>query len=126
MAIKYELPPFLKDTVVIRQVYVRWLGRKARAHARRDGRRWERTMRLSDYKQAIHRPVLRSRGQDFYTHEPLDWHLLSEYDNEDSKHLGGEYKRRFAFLPTVGHVDPESREVDFQICGWRTNIARTI
>ena len=121
MPIKYELPPFLDDAVVARQVYVRWLHRKAQTHARRDGRRWGRTVRVSRYKQAIHRAVLESNGRDFYTHEKLDWFLISSYDNRDSQSQGVKYKKRFAFLPTVDHADPESRQADFRICGWRTN-----
>ena len=87
MAIKYELPPFLEGTLTL-EVYVRWLHRKAQAHARRDRRRWKRTISQSDYKQAIHQAVLRSDGRDFYSHEPLDWSLLSEYDNGESQRQG--------------------------------------
>lgn len=121
MIIKYELPPFLDDAVVTRQVYVRWLDRKAKAHARRDRRRWGGAIRVSCYKQAIHRAVCESNGRDFYTHEELNWSLISKYDNRDSQRLGVKYKKRFALLPTVDHADPESKQADFRICGWRTN-----
>ena len=121
MAIKYELPPFLENTVVTRRVYVRWLHRKAQAHARRDSKRWGRTIRVSCYKRAIHRAVLQSKGRDFYTHEELDWSLVSKYDNRESQSQGAKYKKRFALLPTVDHADPESKKADFRICGWRTN-----
>ena len=120
MAIKYELPPFLEDTLT-REVNVRWLHRKAQAHARRDRRRWKRTIPASDCKEAIHHAVLRSDGRGMYKHQPLDWSLLGEYDNLESRREGSKYKRRFALLPTVDHVDLESTEADFQICGWRTN-----
>lgn len=118
---KYELPPFLDDAVVTRQVYVRWLRRKAQAHARRDSRRWGRTIRVSAYSEAIHRAVWASNGRDFYTQEELDWSLISKYDNRDSQSQGVKYKKRFARLPTVDHADPESKQADFRICGWRTN-----
>ena len=39
----------------------------------------------------------------------------------DKREVACVYKRRFALLPTVDHVDPESTEADFRICGWRTN-----
>lgn len=120
MPIKYELPAFLEGTVE-RPPYVEWLHRKAQAHARRDRKRWNLPIRVSRYKQAIHRAVLDSGGRDFYTHEPLDWSLLSEWDNREAQRGGGSYKRRFALLPTVDHWDPESREANFRICGWRTN-----
>ena len=121
MATKYEMPPFLEDTTVDRHEYARWLHRKAQAHARRDRRRWSRAVRVSDYKQAIHHAVLCSEGRDFYTDEPLEWCLLSKWDNREAQRQGGTYKRRFALLPTVDHMDPESREAGFRICGWRTN-----
>ena len=76
---------------------------------------------MSKYKQAIHDAVLCSEGRDSYTSEPLDWSLLSRYDNEDSQSQGSKYKRQFALLPTVDHADPESTQTDFRICGWRTN-----
>lgn len=121
MAIKYEQPPFLGNTVVTRQAYVRWLHRKARTHARRDSKRWGCTIRVSCYKEAIHQAVLESKGRDFYTHEELDWSLISKYDNRESQSEGAKYKKGLALLPTVDHMNPESREADFRICGWRTN-----
>ena len=95
MAIKYELLPFLQGTLT-REDYVRWLHRKAQAHARRDRRQWKQTMGASAYKEAIHDAVLCSEGRDFYTHEPLDWSLLSKWNNREGQREG---KRRFALLP---------------------------
>ena len=120
MAIRYHLPPFLEG-VLTREVYVRWLHRKAQAHVRRDRKRWTGTIIASEYKQAIHQAVLESSGRDFYTREQLNWLLLSKYDNRASQREGSKYKRKFALLPTVDHADPESMEADFRICGWRTN-----
>ena len=120
MAMKYELPPFLEG-MLTREVYVRWLHRKAQAHARRDRRRWKQTIRASAYKEAIHDAVLCSEGRDCYTNERLDWSLLSKWDDREAEREGGRLKRQFALLPTVDHVDPGSMEADFRICGWRTN-----
>ncbi len=120
MPITYELPPFLEGKLS-REAYVRWLHRKAQAHAVRDRRRWRRHIKISGYKQAIHAAVLRSQGRDHWTREQLDWSLLSKYDNSESRAGGLAYKRRFSLLPTVDHVDPESKTAKFEICGWRTN-----
>ena len=122
LQLKYNLPDFLKDTP--ESVYLRWLNRKAQSLVRRDRRRWKQDISMSDYKQAIHNAVLCSEGQDSYTGEPLDWSLLSRYDNRESQRLGGQYKRQFALLPTVDHADPESKQTDFRICGWRTNACK--
>lgn len=120
MTRKYELPDFLTG-VVNQSSYERWLHRKAVAHVRRDRKRGNISATNETYKIAIHRAVNQSSGRDFYTGEVLDWHLISQYDNEQSKAGGRQYKARFALLPTVDHVNDGLGPADFQICGWRTN-----
>jgi hypothetical protein len=58
---------------------------------------------------------------DFYTEEQLDWTLLSKYNNEDSKKYGREYKKQFALLPSVDHLEDGKGPANFVICAWRTN-----
>lgn len=115
----YEPPEFLEDEV--KSQYVRWLNRKTNALVRRDRRRWKQDITWSGYKKAVHNAAVRSKGLDAYTGERLDWSLISQYKNSEARRLGSEYKRRMALLPTVDHADPESRQPDFRICGWRTN-----
>lgn len=119
----FELPPFLKD-VVAREVYVRWLQRKAVAHVKRDRKRGNSAACASEYKRAIHTAVCVSGGRDSYTGEQLDWHLISRYHNEESKQGRREYKAKFALLPTVDHVGDGTGRADFKICAWRTNDAK--
>jgi hypothetical protein len=119
----FELPAFL-DGVISPEAYVRWLQRKAAAHVRRDRKRWNNSASVSEYKRAIHNAVCVSGGKDAYTGEQLDWHLISTYDNDESKQGRREYKARFALLPTVDHVGDGTGPVDFKICAWRTNDAK--
>lgn len=119
----FELPPFLEN-VVSREAYVRWLQRKAAAHLKRDRKRGNRSSSASEYKRAIHSAVCVSGGRDSYTGEQLDWHLISTYDNEESKQGRREYKSRFALLPTVDHVGDGTGPADFKMCAWRTNDAK--
>ena len=124
MAIEYELPPFLENTRVKREKYARWLHRKAQSHARRDNRRKEPGQKKifpSEYKQAIHRAVLDSKGRDFYTGEPLEWSRIGKYDNHKAEQEGLKYRRDLALLPTVDHEDPNAEEPVFRICGMQTN-----
>ena len=122
MEIKYELPPFLNGTLT-RKDYVDWLDLKAGSHFDRDRERFGKQMERSraNYKEDIHEAVLRSRGRDFYTCEPLDWSLIGRYDNEEAQRKGSEYKREFALLPTVDHEDPRYPATALQICAWQTN-----
>lgn len=122
MARKYALPSFLEG-VVSQEAYERWLKRKAAAHARRDKARGY-TCSGAAYREAIHAAVIASEGKDTYTGERLDWHLISTYENEQSKNGRHAYKASFALLPTVDHVTADATEASFKICAWRTNDAK--
>ena len=116
------MPTFLEGKVTP-AAYDRWLRRKAAAHLKRDRKRG-RECTGATYREAIHAAVVLSDGRDAYTGEPLDWHLISTYQNEDSKNGRHTYKAGFALLPTVDHVAAEASEASFRICGWRTNDAK--
>ena len=100
------------------------MARKAKAHAKRDRDRGNKTAKVAEYKLEVHRAVLESEGLDAYTQEKLDWSLLSKYDNDQSKLYGRHYKKRFALLPSVDHVDNGLGIASFKICSWRTNDAK--
>lgn len=119
----FELPNFL-DGVITREAYVRWLQRKAAAHVRRDRKRDNPSASVSEYKRAIHSAVCASGGSDSYTGEQLDWHLISTYNNEESKQGRRGYKAKLALLPTVDHIGDGTGPADFKICAWRTNDAK--
>jgi hypothetical protein len=112
-----------------RAVYKRWLQRKAKSLARRDRKYLQsqgkdtKTVVVKEYKIAIHDAVCECQGKDAYTGEDLHWTLLSEWKNEKAKKLKRTYKKKFALLPTVDHVD-ELGVAKFKICAWRTNDAK--
>lgn len=120
---KYVLPSFL-DTKVSQETYDHWLERKAQAHVNRDRQRGNCSASGSEYREAIHKAVIKSDGFDAYTGELLDWHLISQYDNGASKENGRVYKKQFALLPTVDHVEDGKGAANFRICSWRTNDAK--
>lgn len=120
---KYQLPTFLEG-VITQTHYEHWLYRKAMTHIKRDRKRGKVDASNEEYKLAIHRAVDESHGKDAYTDEPLDWTLLSTYDNDESKARKAEYKKRFALLPSVDHVGNQIGPTEFRICGWRTNDAK--
>ena len=119
----YEFPSFL-EKVISPEKYFRWLQRKASAHVNRDKKRGNQTANFASYKKAIHSAVKASQGKDHYTGLPLDWSLVSKYDNEESKRRGREYKKELAALPTVDHVDDGLGDPCFVICSWRVNDAK--
>jgi hypothetical protein len=120
---KYSLPPFLGNKVS-QESYERWLQRKAQAHVKRDRQRGNSSASGEAYREAIHNAVIESNSLDAYTGEPLDWKLISQYDNSESKKMGRDYKKKFALLPTVDHIGDGKGPANFRICGWRTNDAK--
>ncbi|MFN6997220.1 MAG: hypothetical protein ACK4PH_23745 [Aquincola tertiaricarbonis] len=61
-------------------------------------------------------------GSDFGRRQ--HWHLISKYDNDESKLGRHKYKAQFALLPSVDHLDAGATEASFRICAWRTNDAK--
>lgn len=120
---KYQLPDKM-ITLVKQDTYERWLSRKTNSHVKRDRNRGNKNATYATYKQAIHKAVCESKGLDAYTLEKLDWSLLSKYDNAQSKKYGRLYKKKFALLPSVDHVNDGLGVADFKICAWRTNDAK--
>lgn len=112
-------PSFLSH--INKKQYFRWLNRKALAHVKRDKKRGNKLASAGEYKDAIHAAVVKSGGVDAYTGHPLDWTLLSKYNNEESKSGRRTYKKQFAHLPTVDHIDDGMGAPAFCICSWRTN-----
>lgn len=125
MPLKHTMPAFLEG-VTTAEAYERWLGRKAMAHVKRDRGRGHSPEAVTRalYKEAIHAAVVLSGGVDAYTGEKLDWHLISKYNNDESKVGRHTYKAQFALLPSVDHVDAGATEASFRICAWRTNDAK--
>ena len=119
----YTKPNFIPETIS-QQQYGKWLTRKANAHVRRDRRRGNTTATVKEYKEAIHEAVINSQGFDAYTGESLDWELICKYNNKEAQKGGRAYKKLFALLPSVDHVDDGKGPANFKICSWQTNDAK--
>lgn len=122
---KYRLPDFLSSMRLTQIGYEKWLHGRAVAHVKRDKERGNTTATNEVYKMAVHHAVIRSGGRDWYTGEFLNWSLIGRYRNKESKAKGRHFKTRFALLPTIDHVGDGLGEVDFKICAWRTNDAKS-
>lgn len=123
MSKKYTLPTFL-DGILTQDAYLRWLGRKAVAHVKRDRARGNASATREAYMISIHAAVILSNGFDEYTGECLRWDLVSTYDNNQSQAGRRQYKQAFSLLPTVDHVDDGLGLPNFRICSWRVNDAK--
>jgi hypothetical protein len=120
---KYALPESIQGQCS-QEKYSRWLRAKAMAHVRRDRKR-KRTCSVAGYKEAIHAAVVAGGDKDLYTGEPLNWKLISTYENYKAKTGGPKYKKSLALLPTVDHTFDEKGKQMFVICSWRVNDAKS-
>ena len=118
-ALQYPVPECIKSQCD-QAKYSRWLQRKAAAHARRDRKR-DTACTIARYKSEIHAAVCSSGNLDYYTGEPLNWSLVSMYDNQSSKTGRTRYKKTFALLPTIDHTVDEQGRPKFVICSWYVN-----
>ena len=117
----YELPECLKGRCD-ESAYVRWLRRRAQAHVKRDRKRLGReSCTGADYRRMIHEAVTNGGDRDYYTGLPLDWSLISVFDNDDAQQGHSEYLKAFGNLPTVDHVRAHDGTLRFVICSWRVN-----
>jgi hypothetical protein len=121
---KYQRPKFLNN-IITQESYEKWLKSKTNSHYQRDKGRGNTTATRAEYKLAIHEAVKECGGKDSYTHEEMDWHLLSTYDNKKSQKEGRAYKIKFSMLPSVDHVGDGTGKADFKICSWRTNDSKS-
>lgn len=122
---EFELPECLRG-LCDETTYVRWLRRKAQAHVKRDRKRFGReSCTGATYRRLIHQAVRNGGDRDYYTGLPLDWGLISTYDNNEASSGRAEYLRRFANLPTLDHVAGPNGEQQFVICSWRVNDCKT-
>jgi hypothetical protein len=125
IATRFGLPDCL-SAVCETGAYLRWLTRKARAHVRRDRKRYgHETCSVSEYKRLIHEAVNDGGNLDYYTGLPLDWSLISKFDNTEAKAGRSEYLLKFGNLPTVDHTRDSEGRIRFAICSWRVNDAKS-
>jgi hypothetical protein len=85
-----------------RLIYPSWVQRKAVTPCTRDQKRGG-TGNVQQYRLAIHDAVLASEARDHWTGEPLDWQLISTYDNNETAARKGAHKKQYAMLPTIDH-----------------------
>jgi len=67
---------------------------------------------------------LRVSGR-LYTGLPLDWSLISAWDNDSATRGGAQYKKSFAEVPTVDHTVDENGSLRFVICASYVNHAKS-
>src|SRR4051812_27524549 len=103
VARKWKIPECLKPTVSDEEAFRKWLDRKAQSVRKRDRRRNVPVLSLSTMKEAILAAIERSNGRDFYTGEPLDWHLISKWVGMEEGTSASVYRRKFWMLPSVDH-----------------------
>jgi hypothetical protein len=74
--------------------------------------------------QKLHAAVIAAGLFDPYSGDALRWDLIGTWDPGAAKGNAG-YKREYDLLPTADHVDPDATDLEFEICSWMSNTAKT-
>jgi hypothetical protein len=78
----------------------------------------------TNYSQAIHNAVIETGLYDPYTGDELRWDLISTWNT--SVHAdSGKYRKKYALMPTVDHIDPQATTLQLEICSWRANSCKS-
>lgn len=83
------------------------------------GKPYARTATDRLYKEKIHTAIIDNGQFDPFTGDALDWKLIATWDTSTTHGNDGSYRKKFALMPTVDHIDPDLLE--FEICSWLTN-----
>jgi hypothetical protein len=84
------------------------------------------TMMLDCQDFGVFQLAISVRSLSCYTGLPLDWSLISTYNNKQARAGGSQYLRKFAHMPTVDHeFEIDGKHFRFVICSWRVNDAKT-
>ncbi|MGB7568919.1 MAG: hypothetical protein WBM07_13745 [Chitinivibrionales bacterium] len=124
---QYLLPPFLEDVCTLAQ-YSKWLLTRAKELYKRDkkmGRACAMQSSRSLYRRAIHAAACASGPLDPYTGDALTWNLIGKWDAAKGNDDHDIFRKEFTLLPTVDHIDPEMKDLDFEICSWLINCCKS-
>jgi len=120
LELTHYVPPDFLAGRCDKTVYYKWLKVKANTLLKRDrkrGKPYALTVDQSVYMEKIHAAVIKCGERDPYTGDYLEWEKIGTWDT--SVHHPDGYKRTFALMPTVDHIDPGALE--FEICSWISN-----
>ena len=113
-----HVPDIVRNLGIGCQRYVEWLERQAQNCRTRDSKGARRP--IDEYREAIHKAVLKSNGVDYYTGEPLEWNRL----NHDKPMGGGQHNHRIrGRYPSVDHYHGVDR-LQYRICAGSVNHAK--
>ena len=100
--------------------YNAWLSAQATSCRARDRGKVDPLPPLSEYRRFIHAAVIRSKGLDEYTGEPIEWNRI----NHQRPSAGGRKKHiTRGRWPSVDHYQGTGK-LNYRICSGLTNLAK--
>lgn len=122
----YSVPEVLQNQISA-LTYRQWLNVKASSLRKRDLRTHKPFANATPrnvYMQKLNSAVIATGLFDPYTGDALRWDLIGTWDPATAKGNAG-YKREYDRLPTADHVNPDANGLEFEICSWMSNTAKT-
>ena len=130
---KYELPPLLQGVMSVSQ-FDKLLNCRADTLRKRDlklGRPYAAGFSKAAYKEKIYAAFLSCGPDDPYTGDPCAGTCSGNGTTRKKHFFARSYRpgslwRGFFPAATVDHIDPESDQLEFEICSWIVNVSKSI
>ena len=86
--------------------------------------KYDDSRKRAEYRNAIYKAIVAMKENVCpYTGYILQWEKIGTWKNDEAKSKGKKYKKDFAYLPTVDHINADPKP-DFIICSWVANDAK--
>ena len=133
---KYPLPAYLRNIFTVSS-YARWLKIKAQNLRHRDLRRklpCALKFSVAAYRGKLHAAVMNKGQTDPYTGEAIDWTLSGGQEISPGAYAStavsgpdaAGFNKALYLSPAVDHIDPDSDELELEICTRVVNACKTV
>jgi putative endonuclease len=129
---KYPLPSYLQRIFTV-STFARFLKEKAQNLRNRDKKRKKSValkFTVAQYREELHNAIMNGGRTDPYTGDAIDWTLINKWDSGADPDVIGQdgdgFDKALYLSPAVDHVDPDSNELEFEICTWIVNACKSV
>ena len=102
-------------------MYLKWLARESSRFFNNDMKHKIKSISRLEYKDAIHKAVLKNKDIDAFTGNLLNWKLLGKYDSKMAREHGRSYKVLYGDIPTATLINGGAGHTNISICAWKVD-----
>jgi putative endonuclease len=128
---KYPCPSYLVE-IFPGPLFAAYLKIRARNLRNRDKKRGKPValkFTVAQYREQLYNAIVNGGRTDPYTGDAIDWTLVKDWDASLDTVMGdqkvGDFNKALYMSPAVDHVDPDSDDLELEICTWIVNACKS-